>query len=248
MVPCYETYEDVAPSSRCHISKLLNLLPSSDKTDVAFLIEEYLRKVLKTHDETAKLIRFAVSPRRVHTFRNRPKLVFLRSERRRVKLDVKTAIRTLEPQMNTTDQDQRGQAARVQLLVTLLQRWKMLQRPAPIIGISEMSCFGCRLYFIAYRKACFQLQQQLLKLVHEVSRVHAKMCRRYSKSTPYSQEEEVLESLPEDLMRKWRDEISSWDSTQLLSLACVVLAPKCLLGKEWILFALIHAHVGLLQY
>lgn len=42
----------------------LDLLPTaSDQADAPFLIERYLRKVLKTFNETSKLIRFAVSPR-----------------------------------------------------------------------------------------------------------------------------------------------------------------------------------------
>lgn len=41
----------------------LDLLPTaSDQADAPFLIERYLRKVLKTFNETSKLIRFAVSP------------------------------------------------------------------------------------------------------------------------------------------------------------------------------------------
>ncbi|KAK0444234.1 uncharacterized protein EV420DRAFT_1484725 [Desarmillaria tabescens] len=141
----------------------LDLLPTSDTTDAPFFIERYLRKVLKTFNETSKLIRFAVSPRRGHIFRNQPKLVFLRSERRHVELDIKTAIKTVEHHMETIDPDrvyfdQSINNEEEQLtycphcecamLATLLQ-----QRPSPIIGVSKLSCFGCRLYFIAYRMA-----------------------------------------------------------------------------------------------
>ncbi|KAG7441475.1 uncharacterized protein BT62DRAFT_997114 [Guyanagaster necrorhizus] len=130
------------------------------------------------------------------------------------------------------------------MLATLLQRWKVQHRPAPIISVSEISCFGCRLYFIVHRKARFQLrgvelprhftvtgahntlyvpwvspdlrsidpilhagvQQQLLMLVQDVSRVHVKGRRQYPKITAFLQEDgEVMEVLPfKDILRDGR--------------------------------------------
>ncbi|PBK71501.1 hypothetical protein ARMSODRAFT_77753 [Armillaria solidipes] len=43
------------------------------------------------------------------------------------------------------------------MLATLLQHWTIPQGPAPIIGTSKLSCFGCRLYFTAYKNAMFEL-------------------------------------------------------------------------------------------
>ncbi|KAK0235174.1 hypothetical protein EDD85DRAFT_68803 [Armillaria nabsnona] len=153
----------------------LDVHPRSDKTDVPFIIERYLQKVLKTFTEISKLIRFAVSPRRGHIFRNQPKLKFLRSKMRRVELDIKTAVSKLERRMDVIDQDRvfldrflhTGDDyqytycphCECAMLAILLQRWKMDQRPAPIIGVSKLSCFGCRLYFIAYKTAIFQLPE-----------------------------------------------------------------------------------------
>ncbi|PBK71469.1 hypothetical protein ARMSODRAFT_955242 [Armillaria solidipes] len=153
----------------------LDVLPRSDQTDVPFSIEQYLRKVLKTHNETTKLICFAVSPRRGHIFRNQPKFVFLRSERRCVELDVKTAVRTLERHMDTTEQDrvhldrfinnegddQYTCCAHCEcaMMVELLKRRGTQQRPAPIIGVSKLSCFTCHLFFVAYNQARIRLTE-----------------------------------------------------------------------------------------
>ncbi|KAG7441526.1 uncharacterized protein BT62DRAFT_997144 [Guyanagaster necrorhizus] len=42
------------------------------------------------------------------------------------------------------------------MLAALLQRWKKHQS-ASVIGVSKLSCFGCRLFFTAYRDVCSQL-------------------------------------------------------------------------------------------
>ncbi|PBK89390.1 hypothetical protein ARMGADRAFT_1065208 [Armillaria gallica] len=165
--------------------KRADLLPTSDRTDVPFQVGRYLRKVLKTYNETTKLIRFVVSPRRGHIFRNQPKLVFLRSGKRRVELDIKTAVGTLKRQIDITDEDERfldrfvddaGVRFEEQytccphcecaMLAALLQLWKMPQRPAPVVGISKLSCFGCRLYFTAYENALRELPASSLYLFY----------------------------------------------------------------------------------
>ncbi|KAK0197808.1 hypothetical protein F5146DRAFT_1156718 [Armillaria mellea] len=156
--------------------KKVDLLPMSDETDAPFLVEQYLRKVLKTFNETNKLIRFAVSPRRGQIFRNQPKIMFLRSEQRCVELDIKTAVGTLKRQRDITDEDEifldrsvDDASVRLEeqytccshcecvMLAALLQLWKTPERPAPVVGISTESCFGCRLYFTAYNNALLEL-------------------------------------------------------------------------------------------
>ncbi|KAK0444254.1 uncharacterized protein EV420DRAFT_1574986 [Desarmillaria tabescens] len=175
------------PDTKAFIHKL-DLLPRTDKTDEPFLIERYLCKILKTHNETVKLISFAVSPRRGHIFRNQVKLVFLCSETRRVELDMKTAINTLVRQMDTIDEDRvflhqfidNGDDdqytcrphCECTMLATILQRWRMQQRPAPIIGVSKLSCLGCHLFFLAYNKARSQLTETDLPLEFVVTGAH----------------------------------------------------------------------------
>lgn len=138
---------------------------------VSFLIERYIRKVLKTYNEASKLIHYALSPGRGHIFRNLPELVFLRSEKRRVELDIKTAMNTFQRmKRDCVDRFLSDGGERIEeqytccahcecaMMVELLKRWGMQQRLAPIIGISKLSCLGCRLYFRAYNMASSQLR------------------------------------------------------------------------------------------
>ncbi len=52
------------------------------------------------------------------------------------------------------------------MLAALLQWWKMPQRPAPVVGISKLSCFGCGLYFTAYENASRELPASYLYLFY----------------------------------------------------------------------------------
>ncbi|KAK0444255.1 uncharacterized protein EV420DRAFT_1009400 [Desarmillaria tabescens] len=156
-----------------------------DQTDVPFLIERYLRKVMKTFNETAKLIHFALSPNRSHIFKNPPKLMFLRSAKRRVELDIKTAVNTLRRMdRDYIDRFLGSEGERIEeqytccphcectMLATILQRWRMQQRPAPIIGVSKLSCLGCHLFFLAYNRARSQLTETDLPLEFVVTGAH----------------------------------------------------------------------------
>ncbi|PBK88998.1 hypothetical protein ARMGADRAFT_1167777 [Armillaria gallica] len=45
------------------------------------------------------------------------------------------------------------------MMVELLKRWGMQQRPAPIIGVSKLSCFACHLFFMGYNQARIRLTE-----------------------------------------------------------------------------------------
>lgn len=143
-----------------------------DVLTAPFSIERYLQKILKTYDQTTKLVDFALSSRHGCIFQNQPELVFLNSQARHVELNIQGAINKVELQMITTREDKvyldrlKDQQLEERytccphcecaMLANLLRRWKF-QRPEPIIGISTLSCFGCRLYFMAYSYARLRL-------------------------------------------------------------------------------------------
>ncbi|KAK0195026.1 hypothetical protein F5146DRAFT_1219867 [Armillaria mellea] len=151
---------------------MLDVLPADDENNTPFSIEWYLQKILKTYDQTTKLVDFALSSRHGDIFQNQLEFVFLHSHARHVELNVQGAINKVEHQMITTREDKvylnrlKGQKLEERyiccphcecaMLENLLRRWKS-QSPEPIIGISALSCFGCRLYFMAYSYARLRL-------------------------------------------------------------------------------------------
>ncbi|KAK0225524.1 hypothetical protein IW262DRAFT_693166 [Armillaria fumosa] len=148
-------------------------LPTDDENNTPFSIERYLGKILKTYDQTTKLVDFALSSRHGRIFQNQPELVFVHSQARHVELNIQGAINTVQRQMTTTREDKvylnrlKGQKLEERyiccphcecaMLENILRRWKFHQRPEPIIGISTLSCFGCRLYILAYSYARLRL-------------------------------------------------------------------------------------------
>ncbi|SJL11700.1 uncharacterized protein ARMOST_15108 [Armillaria ostoyae] len=189
--------------------KRVDLLPTSDQTNAPFLVEQYLRKVLKTYNETTKLIRFVVSPRRGHIFRNQPKLVFLRSEKRRVELDIKTAIGTLKRQMDLTDEDEI-------FLDGFVDDTGTIDLPKLFV-VTEAHNSLC-LPWVSPDLTSINpglhaaVQKHMMVLVQAASVAHVRSRRRYSESTTHSSEEEGMlpwKSSLEDVMRKVRARMDS---------------------------------------
>ncbi|PBK95452.1 hypothetical protein ARMGADRAFT_1062064 [Armillaria gallica] len=84
---------------------MLDALLTNDGNSTPFSIERYLQKILKTYDQTTKLVDFALSSRHGCIFQNQLELVFLNSQTRHVELNIQGAINKVELQMITTRED-----------------------------------------------------------------------------------------------------------------------------------------------